>query len=826
MSFYTSVNVLGNKVLSRGISDSGRDFIRREEFRPTMYVPGKKGETPFRTLEGEKVYPINPGTIKDTRNFVNDYGDVSGFNVYGIDQYDVQYICDKWKGNIEFDPKKIRTYNIDIEVQSDEGFPHPEQAKSIINAITVYDSIKETYFTWGLEYWDKADGEYADTDIKIEYFQYDTEIELLESFLNFWELEPPHIVTGWNVEGFDIPYIINRYARVFGPDITKRFSPFGWVRERNVKSRFGKDQVIYDLYGVQTLDYMALYKKFTYKLQESYKLDWIGHVELGEKKLSYEEEGSLFNLSRDNYQKFIDYNIRDVEIVKRLDDKMKLIDLTLTMAYDAKINYQDVFGTVKQWDAIIYDYLIRQNIVAPPKVHTSKNEQYAGAYVKKPIVGKHNWIVSFDLNSLYPHLIMNYNISPETIVGFKSGVDVDSLLKKEVDLSELKVTNQTVAPNGTLYRRDKRGFLPELMEKIYNERKIFKGKMLDAQQRKEDGEDTTNEISKYNNIQMAKKIQLNSAYGAIGNQWFRYYDLRNAEAITTGGQLAIRWIEQKLNSYLNNLLGTDRDYIIAIDTDSVYVDMGKLVSRFKPKRPVDFLDTIAKEKIEPFIDDSYQELADYVNAYEQKMQMGREVIAEQGLWTAKKRYALNVWDNEGVRYKKPKMKVMGLEIVKSSTPANVRGNLKKAVQVVLTGSESELQELVTKYREEFNTLPVEDISFPRGINEYTKYLKQEKSVPIHVRGSILFNKLLDKYNLNEIERVDAGTKIKFVYLKTPNPNGQNVVSFVGGLPPEFDMEKYIDYDTQFEKSYLRPLESILQPIGWDWEVKSSLDSFF
>jgi DNA polymerase elongation subunit (family B) len=505
---------------------------------------------------------------------------------------------------------------------------------------------------------------------------------------------------------------------------------------------------------------------------------------------------------------------------------MKLIDLTLTMAYDAKINYKDVFGTVKQWDAIIYDYLIRQNIVAPPKNHNVKSEQYAGAYVKKPILGKHNWIVSFDLNSLYPHLIMNYNISPETISGFLSGVSVDSLLDREVDLSKLKEDNTTVAPNGTIYTRDKRGFLPELMEKIYNERKVFKRKMLDAEQRKEDGEDTTNEISKYNNIQMAKKIQLNSAYGAIGNQWFRYYDLRNAEAITTGGQLAIRWIEKKLNSYLNNLLGTDRDYIIAIDTDSVYVDMGKLVSRFKPKRPVDFLDTIAKEKLEPFIDDSYQELADYVNAYEQKMQMGREVIAEQGLWTAKKRYALNVWDNEGVRYKKPKMKVMGLEIVKSSTPANVRGNLKKAVEVVLMGSESELQQLVTKYREEFKTLPVEDISFPRGISEYTKYLTQEKSVPIHIRGSILFNKLLDKYNLNEIERVDAGTKIKFVYLKVPNIHGQNVVSFVSGLPSEFDMEKSIDYDTQFEKAYLRPLESILEPIGWDWEKKSSLDSFF
>jgi DNA polymerase elongation subunit (family B) len=456
-----------------------------------------------------------------------------------------------------------------------------------------------------------------------------------------------------------------------------------------------------------------------------------------------------------------------------------------------------------------------------------------GAYVKPPILGKHEWIVSFDLNSLYPHLIMNYNISPETIVGFKSGVSIDSLLNRSVDLSELRENNTTVAPNGTLYSREKRGFLPDLMEKIYNERKIFKGKMLDAEQRMENGEDTAHEISKYNNIQMAKKIQLNSAYGAIGNQWFRYYDLRNAEAITTGGQLAIKWIERKLNAFLNKICKTDDfDFVVAIDTDSVYLRLNKIVEEvFKNESPtkeevVNFLDNICKKSIEPFIDKSYEELGEYVNAYEQKMQMGRESISDSGIWTAKKRYALNVYDNEGVRYTEPKMKVMGLEIVKSSTPANVRAKLKESVKIMLTGNEKQLQDLVSAYKKEFNSLPVEDISFPRGINEYTKYLTQEKSVPIHVRGAILFNKLLDTHGINNIERVDGGTKIKFAYLKMPNKYQQNVISFVGGIPSEFDMDKLIDYDIQFQKTYLNPLEGILTPIGWEWEVKSSLSSFF
>jgi len=284
---------------------------------------------------------------------------------------------------------------------------------------------------------------------------------------------------------------------------------------------------------------------------------------------------------------------------------------------------------------------------------------------------------------------------------------------------------------------------------------------------------------------------------------------------------------------LNDICKTeDYDYVVAIDTDSVYLRLNKIVEgSFKGKSPskediVNFLDKVSQKAIEPFIDKSYEELADYVNAYEQKMQMGREAISDTGLWTAKKRYALNVYDNEGVRYAEPKMKVMGLEIVKSSTPSNVRDKLKESVKIILTGNEVELQQLVTKYREEFNNLPIEDISFPRGLNEYKKYLTQEKSVPIHVRGSILFNKLLDNHGLKNIEKIDAGTKVKFAYLKLPNKYHQNVISFVGGLPKEFDMSNLIDYDIQFQKTYLNPLEGILQPIGWEWEKKSSLDSFF
>lgn len=828
MKFYTFIQTLGNKVLVRGVdSERGLDFIKREEYQPTMYIEGKKGPTPWKTLDETPVYEVKPGSIKETRDFISQYQGVGGFNIYGNDNYALQYTCDTWPNQVDYDISKLRIWNFDIEVDSENGFPYPHIAEGVVNAITVYDSIDDTYYTWGLGEWKNINNKH----LRVVYKQCNSETELLRLFIDHWRTYTPHILTGWNIENFDVPYLVNRIVRLFGDKEVKQLSPFGWIKERVIKGKFGKDNTIYDIYGVAQLDYLNLYKKFTYTGQESYRLDHIGFVEVGERKLSYEEEGSLFTLARVDHQKFIDYNIKDVELVKRIDEKLALIELAVTMAYDAKINFQDVMGTVKMWDSIIYDYLHKQHIVPPASGGGSKSGSFAGAYVKDPITGFHDWVVSFDLNSLYPHLIMQYNISPETIAGHMPGVSVDSLLEQDVDLDSLKLENKTVAPNGTMYRTDKRGFLPELMEKIYNERTIYKKKMLNAQQRKEDGEDVGNDISKYLNIQMAKKIQLNSAYGAIGNQWFRYFDLRNAEAITTGGQLSIRWIEKKLNEYLNKICETKGyDYVVAIDTDSVYLRMGTVVDKFAKGKPkaeiVDLLNEMAEKAFEPFINKSYQELADYVNAYEQKMFMGREVIADRGIWTAKKRYALNVHDSEGVRYAQPKMKVMGLEIVKSSTPQSVRGKLKEAVNIMLTGTEAELQDLVHKYKKEFSTLEASEIAFPRGVNEYTKYENADKSVPIHVRASKVFNGLAKKHGLVNVEQITDGSKVKFIYLKTPNPIGSNAIAFMSGIPPEFDVERWIDYDVQFEKSFISPLEGLLNPVGWNWEVKSSLESFF
>ena len=518
---------------------------------------------------------------------------------------------------------------------------------------------------------------------------------------------------------------------------------------------------------------------------------------------------------------------------------MKLIELALTMAYDAKVNYNDVFYQVRMWDTIIYNYLKKKGIVIPPKEQTDKDEKYAGAYVKEPTPGVYDWVVSFDLNSLYPHLIMQYNISPETILDERHPTaSVDKILGEQISFEMYK--DYAVCANGAMFRKDKKGFLPELMEKMYGERVIFKKRMLKAKQEYEKTPTVAleKEIARCNNIQMAKKISLNSAYGAIGNQYFRYYKLENAEAITLSGQVSIRWIEGKMNGYLNKLLQTeDVDYVVASDTDSIYLNMGPLVDKFFSGKSddkaaiVSILDKICQEKLEPFIESSYQKLADYVSAYDQKMQMKRENIADRGIWTAKKRYILNVWNSEGVQYTEPKLKVMGIESVKSSTPAPCRQMLKDAFKILMTGTEDEMIKFIDTKREEFKKLPPEEISFPRSVSDVIKYKAHSeiyiKGTPIHVRGALLFNHYILKNNLdNKYSLIRNGEKIKFCYLKKPNSIHENVISFIQDFPKELGIDKYVDYDLQFEKSFLEPLKAILDSIGWSVEKTVNLELFF
>jgi DNA polymerase elongation subunit (family B) len=830
MRFYTNVQLIGNQFLVRGV-ENGKRYEHRDEFFPTLFVKSKR-DSKYRTLSGEPVEEIHPGSVRDCREFYKKYDEVEGFGIYGNDRYIYQYISEKYpQDEIKFDISKIKLVTIDIETASERGFPDVESASEEILAITIQDYNTKKITTWGVK-------PFFNKHKNVTYYHCPTEQELLSHFINFWMVDVPDVVTGWNIQFYDIPYICKRLNRVLGEKLMKRFSPWGLVSDKEVTIK-GRTQITFDIGGVTQLDYLDLYKKFTYKAQESYRLDYIAEVELGQKKLDHSEFDTFKEFYTKGWQKYIEYNIVDVELVDRLEDKMKLIELALTMAYDAKVNYADVFYQVRMWDNIIYNYLKKRNIVIPPKNKSQKNEKYAGAYVKEPIPGKYDWVVSFDLNSLYPHLIMQYNISPETLLEERHPtVTVDRILDEEINFEPYK--NNAVCANGAMFRKDVRGFLPELMEKMYGDRVIFKKKMIQAKKayEKTPTKELEKEIARCNNIQMAKKISLNSAYGAIGNQYFRYYKLANAEAITLSGQVSIRWIERKMNQYLNKLLSTtDEDYVIASDTDSIYLNLGPLVDKFFASKSGDkiaivgLLDKICEDKFEPYIDQCYQNLADYVSAYDQKMQMKRENIADRGIWTAKKRYILNVWDSEGVRYDEAKLKMMGIEAVKSSTPAPCRKMIKDALKMMMNGTEEDVIHFIDKSREEFKKLPPEQISFPRSVSDVVKYSSSSdiysKGTPIHCRGALLFNHYIKQNKLdNKYSLIQNGEKIKFCYLKKPNIIHENIISFIQDFPTELGLDKYIDYDLQFEKSFLEPMKAILDAIGWNVEKTVNLELFF
>ena len=828
MKFYTNVEQAGNRLLVRG-HENGHSFSYRVNFDPTLYVP-TKNYSEWRTLEGDCVEPVKQGSINDAKEFIKRYRDVEDFDIYGNSRFLYQYIAEEYpQDELKFDSSAIRIFNIDIETAAENGFPDIETADQAILAISIKDSFTGRIVVFGARAYDNRDP-------LVDYMHFKTEKGMLGAFLEYWNENFPDVITGWNVQLFDIPYIARRIDRILGERYTKMLSPWKLVSYREIFIK-GRKQIAYDLPGISTLDYLELYRKFTYTNQESYRLDHICSVELGQKKLDHSEYDTFKEFYENDWQKFIDYNIHDVRLVDRLDDKMKLLDLAFTMAYDAKVNYEDVFSQVRMWDNYIYVELLKRKIAIPPKKQNDKSEKYAGAYVKEPKPGIYDWVVSFDLNSLYPHLIMQYNISPETLQDARHpSATVDGFLKQEVTVEG----EYAVCANGAQYRKDIHGFLPQMMQKMYDSRVIFKKKMIAAKKEyeKNPSVELTNEISRCNNIQMAKKISLNSAYGAIGNEHFRYYRLANAEAITLSGQLSIRWIENRMNEYLNNLLQTERkDYVIASDTDSIYLNLGPLVSKFFTNKSGDkaaivtILDKICEEKLEPFIESSYEQLASYVSAYDQKMQMKRENIADKGIWTAKKRYILNVWDSEGVRYKQPKMKIMGLETARSSTPAYFRDKLYEAFKLIISKTNDDLINFIDEVKRDTRNQEYEYVAFPRGCNGVDKYYHPkeiyQKGTPIHVRGALLYNHLVRKNKVqNKYQMIQEGEKIKFIYLKTPNPAMENVISFFSTIPPEFNLDKYVDYQTQFEKSFLDPLKNVLQCIGWNHERTISIGSFF
>jgi DNA polymerase elongation subunit (family B) len=840
VNFYTNVSRFGSNILYRGYKD-GKRVQEKIRFKPTLFLPSKLKKTTWTALDGTPVEPHKFDSMRDAKEFVEKYESIDTFKIYGNTRYVCQFLQEKFPDEIHFDRAIINVASLDIEVISNDGFPKPEDAVHAISTITIKNNIDGIFHIWGLKEFDEEQSIYKG---KVKYRQFRFEKDMLANFV-LWFSSPEHcpdILTGWNTRLFDIPYIVNRLERVFGPDMTKKLSPWGSVEPREVSIK-GRQVKMFDLLGISQLDYLDLFQKFTlntYGQQESYKLGHIAHVVLGDAKLSYAEYGSLANLYEHNFQKFVDYNIKDVDIVDRLEDKLGLITLVMTLAYMGGVNYSDTLGTTAIWDSIIFRDLARKAITIPQSKEQPKT-QFAGGYVKDPKVGMHNWICSFDLNSLYPNLIIQYNMSPETILPVVTpDMNPDVILENRPYNPD--ISNAIMAANGVHFNPEKRGVIPRIINEIYDRRVRLKKEMISEKKRLEtipkDDKNSRFEcernITRLENQQMAVKILLNSLYGALGNKHFRYFDLRVAEAVTLSGQLAIRWAEQAVNRYLNDVLGTNGkpiDFVVAIDTDSVYVSMERVIQMFSPKNPVKFLDEFCGKGMEPIFKRAYDDLAKLMNCPENRMGMKREAIADRGIWTAKKRYILNVHNNEGVQYAKPKIKVMGIEAVKSSTPGVCRDALKKMFEVIMTKTEVDAQAEVSKFRDHFCSLPPEDVAFPRSASDISGYARvtdiYASGTPIHIRGCLLFNRMLKDRGLeNKYQLLKNGEKIKFIYLRMPNPIQENVISFSDILPKELGLHTYVDYDTQFQKTYLDPLEIIFDAIGWKREQTSSLEEFF
>lgn len=827
--FYTNVVHRNGKIYARGYLD-GKRYKNIENYKPYLFIPTKE-KSKYKSIHGQPMKRMDFANIREAKNFFHEYKDVENFNIYGMENFDYLYIYDHYR-NQQPDTRLIKSAIIDIEVDSEDGMPDIERAEHEITAITIdYDDIVFAFSTV----------DFVPPQKHVRYIKCKDEKDILVKFLKLMQHEDwaPDVISGWYIEGFDIPYTVNRIIRLLGEDAARLLSPWARLESKSVYIN-GRQIETYVPVGVAILDYMLIYKKFVgvRKPQPTYSLNHIANVELGEEKLDYSNYGNLNRLFKENPQLFMEYNVRDCDLVRRIDKKQNLFDLVYYIAYNSMANFTDALGTVRAWDAMIHAYLMDQNIVISKAKRGNVSSDIAGGFVKSPLAGLHKWVMSFDLTSLYPHLIMQYNIGPDTVADSVRRLDIDmAILENPIhEYSDyIREHNVAMAANGFLYKKDHQSFLSGLMDKLFNERDEVKKQMLALKQRKEETGDTSLDykISELDVRQYAIKVQLNSAYGALGNKYFRWYDFNMAESITLSGQLTIKWAEHKINEMLNKLLGTtDHDYVITVDTDSVYVNMEKLVEKHNPDNPVDFLDEFGHKFMEPFFDKIYGELAEQMNAYRQAMHMKREAIADRGVFTAKKRYMLNVLDNEGVRYTTPDIKIVGIESVKSSTPSSCKDMIKEAIRIILNETEKDVQNYIEDCKQKFKQQSFADIAFPRSVNNLEKYADRNtiytKGTPIAVRGALLynhhikFNKLHKKYKL-----IFEGEKIKYCYMKLPNPINENIIAVPeDSIPTELDLDGYIDYDTQFEKAFLEPVRAILEKIGWREEEIITLEDMF
>lgn len=846
--FYTYAEQIGNRIFHRYIDSNGKSKSEIvKSFPIELYVKSNRDKVDSFGLMGEKLGKVEFDDIVEASGFFREYKDLQ--EIYGQTNFLYQFLAHTYPDNIQFDIKQIPIMFIDLECSFDEsGFPHASKAAQEILSITAKVYGDNPFVVFGTK---------PCSISGIEYIQCKDEEDLLRQFQQFWCSINPAIISGWNVETFDMPYIMNRSRNVLGEDFMKKFSCFHRNLDKCVTQyEIGDKDVGVKIVGTTVIDYLNIYKKFnTSSKLESYRLDVVAQHEFGVGKTDYSEYKDLMDLYNRNHDLFIEYNKMDVDLVERFEKKLSFIFLSLTLGYIAKVRFEDIHSQVRFWDTYIYNDLRKKNIQIPPSKNKARDE-IVGAFVKESKPDLYHWVVTLDLVSLYPSIIRTFNLSPETLVSEWSNdiSGIDDYISMKKDLSFAKKQDVAVLGNGSTYTRKKMGIFNELVTDMFGKRKEYQGKKKEAMRElerieseiKDNGETTeimnlrekiSSQVASFDAQQLAFKISLNSLYGASANPYFRYNNRSIAEGITITGQLIIRFISERINIKLNELIKTkDVDYIVFNDTDSAGITLKTLVDKMFPNKTdtnkiINFLDKFVKIHLQPFIESEYDRLTDYLNAYENCLAMNREVIADRGLFRAKKNYILQIWDKEGFRYTEPKLKMMGIETAKSSTPAIVRGSLEKALHIILNKQEDDLHIFVAQFKKQFMSAPASAIAFPRGVSDLDKYTDEsgnpKKGCPIHVRGALSYNNLIRKHKLNGSHPfINNGNKIKFLYLKKENPTQQHVIGFLDELPKEFGIEQFIDKELQYEKTFLEPLRSFTEIVRWNTEETFSLESFF
>jgi DNA polymerase elongation subunit (family B) len=849
MHFYTNVQQEKNNILITGYRDN-KKYIEKVRYNPILFIK-TQDESVYKSIHGENLKEKIFEDIGNARDFMKKYDGVTGFKYYGMEKWVTQYISYAFPNKINYDDNLISTMYFDIEVNTGNNkFPDIKKADSPVTLITF--TLKKELFAFGLvDYKPKANE---------KYFKFKDEESLLKSFINIWSKDYPDIISGWNSEGFDIPYLVNRIRNVLGEEWVKKLSPFGIVKEKFIPTFKGSPpKFTYEIVGVSHLDYLLVYKKLAPQKLEQYKLDFVANYELGSGKIDYKEYKTLNELYLKDPQKFVSYGLRDTKLLLDMNKKLKYIELITLIAYYSKTNYEDVFKNTRIWDSLIYNYLFERNIIVDSFSNTEteeleyesddeddygsnysldeKNKKIAGGYVKIPKVGRYRNGATIDALSLYPHLIMTWNISPD-VFHSKVDIDISELLKgNNKYLEDCKKLNLTLCGNGSRFERSRQGFLAKMMQEMFELRNQFKeekkkyDKLIQNENDIKLKKEYEEKSSFYNNYQNVIKILLNSAFGSLGNPGFRYYHSYYAEAITLSGQLTLMWVEKYINAFMNKKFDTKNvEYVLYADTDSIFINTDKMLENIELSKRTDFAIDFLDNTLQPFNNKVLEKLKEVTNSYSQKIFFKREKIFDNGIMIAKKKYLLNTLDNEGTRYTEPKISVTGLESIRSSTPEIVRNMLKESFKILINGTNDELIDFIDQCKQKFYAAPIEDISKPtsiKGLNKYIVDKKATKGTPIHVRAANVYNLMLDKMNLTDnYPYIEDDSKIKFVFLKKPNPTFENVIGFDFNFPPEFKLEKYIDYDTQFEKVFLSPLKIIINAIDWNITKIDTLEGIF